>query len=134
MISVLGNHSSDRPGSQMSFLDQFLKESNNAAAVVAAAPPPVAAAAAGHHRASNQQLYRPDRTSQDSLAAAARRGMSIESDDADIEDNRVGGSVGSSRSNVSDLSPQQDLYAQPIGGASQNVPPRMFGESLYTLY
>lgn len=132
MISVLGNHSSDRPGSQMSFLDQFLKESNNAAAV-AAAPPPVAAAA-GHHRASNQQLYRPDRTSQDSLAAAARRGLSIESVDADVEDNRVGGSVGSSRSNVSDLSPQQDFYAQPIGGAGQNVPPRMFGESLYTLY
>ncbi len=116
MLSVLGNPSSDRPGSQMSFLDQFLKESSNAAAAHHRA------AAAAHHRASQDSLA----ASAQAAAAAARRGHSLESDDGDIEDNNRVGSVGSSRSNVSDLSPQ-DHYAQPLGSVAQNVTPRMHG-------
>ena len=39
LFPVRGNHSGDRPGSQMSFLDQFLKDTN------------------AHHRSSSQQLH-----------------------------------------------------------------------------
>ena len=78
----------------MSFLEQFLKESSVGRSNSHAAPPPPAST-------------RPERVSADStnnLNAAARRGMSIESDDGDVEDNRVP-SLGSSRSNMSDFSP-----------------------------
>ena len=69
LLLVRGNHSGDgRPGSQMSFLDQFLKDTN------------------AHHRSSSQQLHHQQqqqqqhhqlfdrsahRASQDSLGAAA---------------------------------------------------------------
>ena len=46
---------------------------------------------------------RPDRVSMDSSSATAtRRGMSIESDEGDVEDNRAG-SITSSRSNMSEV-------------------------------
>ena len=46
---------------------------------------------------------RPDKVSLDSSSATAtRRGMSIESDEGDVEDNRVG-SITSSRSNMSEV-------------------------------
>ena len=46
---------------------------------------------------------RPDRVSMDSSSATVKgRGMSIESDEGDVEDNRAG-SITSSRSNMSEV-------------------------------
>jgi hypothetical protein len=89
-LSVMG----DRPSSQMSFLEQFLKESS-----VGRSRDPL------NSTASGSVTGRPDRISVDSnaAAAAARRGMSIESDEGDVEDNRAV-SIASSRSNMSEVS------------------------------
>lgn len=83
----------DRPSSQMSFLEQFLKESS-----VGRSRDPLNSAASGSNSG------RPDRVSVDSstATAATRRGMSIESDEGDVEDNRAG-SIASSRSNMSEV-------------------------------
>jgi len=81
----------DRPSSQMSFLEQFLKESS-----VGRSRDPLNSTASGSNSG------RPERVSMDSSsAAAARRAMSIESDEGDVEDNRAG-SITSSRSNMSE--------------------------------
>ena len=94
-VLVLG----DRPSSQMSFLEQFLKESS-----VGRSREPLNAATAAA-AAAQAIANRPDRASVDSsaAAAAARRGISIESDEGDVEDNRVVSNA-SSRSNMSELS------------------------------
>ncbi len=77
----------------MSFLDQFLKESS-----VGRSRDPLNSQASGSVSGS-----RPDRVSMDSsTATATRRGMSIESDEGDVEDNRAG-SIASSRSNMSEV-------------------------------
>ena len=83
----------DRPSSQMSFLEQFLKESS-----VGRSRDPLNSTASGSNSG------RPDRVSVDSstATAATRRGMSIESDEGDVEDNRAG-SIASSRSNMSEV-------------------------------
>lgn len=76
----------------MSFLDQFLKESS-----VGRSRDPL------NSTASGSISGRPDRVSVDSsTATATRRGMSIESDEGDVEDNRAG-SIASSRSNMSEV-------------------------------
>ena len=80
----------------MSFLEQFLKESS-----VGRSRDPVNSTASGSN--SGGQGSRPDRVSMDSSSATAtRRGMSIESDEGDVEDNRAG-SITSSRSNMSEV-------------------------------
>ena len=81
----------DRPSSQMSFLEQFLKESS-----VGRSRDPL------NSTASGSISGRPERVSMDSSSAAARRAMSIESDEGDVEDNRAG-SITSSRSNMSEV-------------------------------
>ena len=75
----------------MSFLEQFLKESSSSGTATRNNLGPTY---------SNQQ--RPDRTSLSDLANAARRGLSIESDEGDVEDNRAG-SMSSSRLVLSGL-------------------------------
>ena len=84
----------------MSFLEQFLKESS-----VGRSRDPLNSAAS----ATGSNSGRPDRISMDSSSATAtRRGMSIESDDGDVEDNRAG-SIASSRSNMSEVIVENDL-------------------------
>ena len=91
----------DRPSSQMSFLDQFLKESS-----VGRSRDPLNSQASGSVSGS-----RPDRVSMDSsTATATRRGMSIESDEGDVEDNRAG-SIASSRSNMSEHERTSNTFA-----------------------
>ena len=75
----------------MSFLEQFLKESS-----VGRSRDPL------NSTASGSISGRPERVSMDSSSAAARRAMSIESDEGDVEDNRAG-SITSSRSNMSEV-------------------------------
>ncbi len=94
----------------MSFLEQFLKESSassrggsSAAATAAAA----AAAAANQPSYANSQPQLQQRSSLDA-SVSGRRGVSTGSEDGDVEDNnRAGSLASSSRSNVSDLSPDQ---------------------------
>merc|ERR1719210_1738268 len=96
----------DRPSSQMSFLEQFLKESS-----VGRSRDPLNSAASGSNSG------RPDRVSVDSsTATATRRGMSIESDEGDVEDNRAG-SITSSRSNMS----EHERVSPAIGGRSTST-------------
>merc|ERR1719210_3097192 len=96
----------DRPSSQMSFLEQFLKESS-----VGRSRDPLNSTASGSNSG------RPERVSMDSSsAAAARRGMSIESDEGDVEDNRAG-SIASSRSNMS----EHERVSPAIGGRSTST-------------
>ncbi|CAH1186148.1 unnamed protein product [Phyllotreta striolata] len=71
----------ERPSSQMSYLDQFLKETNS----------------------SSQQINTYDNVPIQSLY----KGSSIESEEGDIEDNRAI-SVSSSKSNLSEVSVQQE--------------------------
>ena len=88
----------DRPSSQMSFLEQFLKESS-----VGRSRDPLNSTASGSNSGTGGGQTRPDRVSMDSSSATAtRRGMSIESDEGDVEDNRAG-SITSSRSNMSEV-------------------------------
>ncbi|XP_044767171.1 serine/threonine-protein kinase Genghis Khan isoform X2 [Coccinella septempunctata] len=68
---------SERPASQMSYLDQFLKENSSS-------------------RAQNQQNY-------DNVPSLLYQGGSIESEEGDIEDNRAL-SLNSSKSNLSEVS------------------------------
>lgn len=76
----------ERPSSQMSYLDQFLKETN-----------------------SNQQQQQSQHSSQQfdqqtaSVQAMLYHGGSIESEEGDIEDNRAL-SIASSKSNLSEIS------------------------------
>ncbi|XP_059087809.1 serine/threonine-protein kinase MRCK beta-like isoform X3 [Tigriopus californicus] len=121
-ISVLG---SDRPGSQMSFLEQFLKESsagrnNNSTSTQG-----------GPSRPERHSLDQPQSSAASNLTnySASRRAMSIESDDGDVEDNQ-NPSLGSSRSNMSDLSPEHisspqrpDPRALPPHPSSSMNPP-----------
>ena len=93
MFTVMG----DRPSSQMSFLEQFLKESS-----VGRSRDPLNSTASGSNSG------RPERVSMDSSSAAARRAMSIESDEGDVEDNRAG-SITSSRSNMSEVCTLQNF-------------------------
>ena len=116
-IAVLG----DRPSSQMSFLEQFLKEStvsnnmrgsnhlSSSHQQPPPPPPPITYANNG----------RPDRASMSD--SSAQRGLSVESDEGDVEDNR-GPSLASSRSNMSVVfsppaegvpSPQRPLMGPP---------------------
>ena len=90
----------ERPSSQMSFLEQFLKESS----VGRSRDPLNSTAGSGSNSVSaGNGGQRPDRVSMDSSSATAtRRGMSIESDEGDVEDNRAG-SITSSRSNMSEV-------------------------------
>ena len=102
----------------MSFLDQFLKDTN------------------AHHRSSSQQLHHQQQHQQlqglggfDSSRSAAHRASQDSLGAAAAAANRD--SVGSSRSNASasDLSPSSELYSQPLGAAV--VPPpgaRMQGQ------
>ena len=96
IFSVIG----ERPSSQMSFLEQFLKESS----VGRSRDPLNSTAGSGSNSVSaGNGGQRPDRVSMDSSSATAtRRGMSIESDEGDVEDNRAG-SITSSRSNMSEV-------------------------------
>ena len=84
----------------MSFLEQFLKESS----VGRSRDPLNSTAGSGSNSVSaGNGGQRPDRVSMDSSSATAtRRGMSIESDEGDVEDNRAG-SITSSRSNMSEV-------------------------------
>ena len=98
----------------MSFLEQFLKESS-----VGRSRDPLNSAASGSNSG------RPDRVSVDSsTATATRRGMSIESDEGDVEDNRAG-SITSSRSNMSEVSfiPLENL-SRPKIKINLNFPAR----------
>merc|ERR1719361_1139141 len=108
----------DRPSSQMSFLEQFLKESS-----VSRSRDPLNSTASG----SNSGGQRPDRVSMDSSSATAtRRGMSIESDEGDVEDNRAG-SITSSRSNMSEherMSPAVGGRMQPPSHPPTQPPPQ----------
>ena len=84
----------------MSFLEQFLKESS-----VGRSRDPLnsTVGSASNSVSAGNGGQRPDRVSMDSSSATAtRRGMSIESDEGDVEDNRAG-SITSSRSNMSEV-------------------------------
>ena len=89
----------------MSFLEQFLKESS-----VSRSRDPLNSTASGSNSGTGGGQTRPDRVSMDSSSATAtRRGMSIESDEGDVEDNRAG-SITSSRSNMSEVCTQKSIY------------------------
>lgn len=102
----------ERPSSQMSFLEQFLKESS----VGRSRDPLNSTAGSGSNSVSaGNGGQRPDRVSMDSSSATAtRRGMSIESDEGDVEDNRAG-SITSSRSNMS----EHERMSPAVGGRMQ---------------
>ena len=90
----------------MSFLEQFLKESSTTS-----------------NNNQQQQRRSVDNSGQAAAAQAAaaaaavaqRRGLSVESDDGDVEDNRAP-SIGSSRSNMSaDMnSPGQEMMSPQV--------------------
>ena len=93
----------------MSFLEQFLKESS-----VGRSRDPLNSTASGSNSGTGGGQTRPDRVSMDSSSATAtRRGMSIESDEGDVEDNRAG-SITSSRSNMSEVHKSLFTYFIPI--------------------
>ncbi len=87
-VLVLG----DRPSSQMSFLEQFLKESTSGgrSREPISVPP-------------GSRLDRSIAELSSASGAGARRGYSVESDEGDVEDNRAVSNA-SSRSNMSELS------------------------------
>ena len=94
IISVLG----ERPSSQMSFLDQFLKES------------------------SVSRNTTPGRdTGPSQHPVASQRGYSIESDEGDVEDNRAA-SLASSRSNMSEQSVDNVSHAVSVSGSAGGNP------------
>ena len=92
----------DRPSSQMSFLEQFLKESTSGgrSREPISVPP-------------GSRLDRSIAELSSASGAGARRGYSVESDEGDVEDNHAVSNA-SSRSNMSELSAvSQHFFAFP---------------------
>lgn len=94
ILIVLG----DRPSSQMSFLEQFLKESTSGgrSREPISVPP-------------GSRLDRSIAELSSASGAGARRGYSVESDEGDVEDNRAVSNA-SSRSNMSEISAVSQLF------------------------
>ena len=92
LVSVLG----ERPSSQMSFLDQFLKESSREASV-------------SRHTTPGREP---------GPLGPRDRGFSLESDEGDVEDNRAA-SLASSRSNMSEQS--VDAASPLVAGGNPRI-------------
>lgn len=85
MVTVL-----ERPSSQMSYLDQFLRESSS------------------NQKSASQQSISAMQQPVTATTTAIYHGGSIESEEGDIEDNRAL-SIASSKSNISELSMVSNL-------------------------